>query len=250
MRRGPVGPRTRKVSCKMEGIFSGKERTSLRRAGARAALAALFVFLASVPAFAGGEGPGEALLKKVEGKYAGARTFSARFRQEVPLQHLGIVRKASGQVFFARPLKMRWDYDGQDAQIFMADGEYLYFRPVDSPQVFRRKVDEKGLGGKVPLLLLFGNGEITGFFRVEEAVSRKKGEETALKLVPRGDAAPEVRRIDLVVGNADLLVREVHIYDRMGGANHLYLEGTALDPSLPPRWFRFRKPAGVEVVDG
>jgi outer membrane lipoprotein-sorting protein len=59
-----------------------------------------------------------------------------------------------------------------------------------------------------------------------------------------------VRRIDLVVGNGDLLVREIHIYDRMGGANHLYLEGTTLDPSLPSRLFRFRKPAGVEVVDG
>lgn len=222
----------------------------MRRACARAALAALFVFLAAAPAVAGAEGPGDALLKKVAAKYAAARAFSARFRQEVPLQNLGIVRKASGKVFFARPLKMRWDYNGQDAQIFMADGDYLYFRPPDSPQVFRRKADDKALGGKVPLLLLFGNGEITGFFRVEEAVSRKKGEETALKLVPRGDAAPEVRRIDLVVGNGDLLVREVHIYDRMGGANHLYLEGTALDPSLPPQLFRFRKPAGVEVVDG
>jgi outer membrane lipoprotein carrier protein len=222
----------------------------LRSAGVRAALAALFVFLAAAPAFAGEEGTGEALLKKVAGKYAAARTFSARFRQEVPLQNLGIVRKASGQVFFARPLKMRWDYRGQDAQIFLADGKYLYVRPADSPQVFRRKVDEKALGGKVPLLLLFGNGEITGFFRVEAAAPRKGGEETALKLVPRDDAAPEVRRIDLVVGNGDLLVREVHIYDRMGGANHLYLEGTALDPDLPPQLFRFRKPAGVEVVDG
>jgi outer membrane lipoprotein-sorting protein len=59
-----------------------------------------------------------------------------------------------------------------------------------------------------------------------------------------------VRRIDLVVGNGDLLVREIHIYDRMGGDNHLYLEETTLDPSLPPRLFLFRKPPGVEVVDG
>jgi len=222
----------------------------LRHAWARAALAALFVFLAAATAATGTEETGEALLQRVAGKYGTARTFSARFRQEVPLQNLGIVRKASGQVYFERPLKMRWDYRGKDAQIFLADGEYLYFRPADSPQVFRRKIDEKSLGGKIPLLLLFGKGEITEFFRVEEAVPRKGGGETALRLVPRGDDAPEVRRIDLVVGNEDLLVREIHIYDRMGGANHLYLEGTTLDPSLPSRLFRFRKPAGVEVVDG
>jgi outer membrane lipoprotein carrier protein len=222
----------------------------LRRACARAALAALFLFLAAPAANGGAETGGEDLLRKIARKYASAGTFSAKFRQEVPLQNLGIVRKASGQVYFERPLKMRWDYRGGDEQIFLADGEYLYFRPADSPQVFRRKIDEKALGGKVPLLLLFGKGEITELFRVEEAVPRKEGEETALRLVPRGDGAPEVRRVDLVVGNVDLLVREVHIYDRMGGANHLYLEGTALDPSLPAGLFRFRKPAGVEVVDG
>ena len=213
-------------------------------------MAALFLFLAAASAAAGPEESGEALLRRVARTYAASRTFSAKFRQEVPLQNLGIVRKASGQVYFERPLKMRWDYGGNDAQIFLADGEFLYFRPADSPQVFRRKIDEKALGGKVPLLLLFGKGEITELFRVEESIARKGKNETALRLVPRGDGAPEVRRIDLVVGNGDLLVREVHIYDRMGGANHLYLEETSLDPSLPPRLFRFRKPSGVEVVDG
>jgi outer membrane lipoprotein carrier protein len=222
----------------------------LKHARARAALAALFLFLASASATAGTEETGEVFLGRVARKYAAARSFSAKFRQEVPLQNLGIVRRASGQVYFERPLKMRWDYAGKDAQLFLADGEYLYFRPADSPQVFRRKIDEKALGGRVPLLLLFGKGEITELFRVEEAVPRKDGGETALRLVPRGDGAPEVRRIDLVVGNVDLMVREIHIYDRMGGINHLYLEGTVLDPSLPLRMFRFQKPSGVEVVDG
>lgn len=220
----------------------------MTRAGIRAAASALFLFLAGTAAGAG-EG-GEALLRKVERKYSAVRSFSCAFRQEVPLQNLGIVRKASGHVYFERPLKMRWDYRGKDAQVFLADGENLYFRPADSPQVFRRKIDEKALGGKVPLLLLFGKGEISSMFRVEEAVARKGKDETALRLVPRGEGAPEVRRIDLVVGDGDLLVREVHIYDRLGGANHLYLEGTKLDPSLPGGMFRFRKPEGAEVVDG
>lgn len=227
----------------------GEEISVSKHTAVRVALAALFLFLAhAVPA--GSEEHGEALLQKVARKYAASRTFSAKFRQEVPLQNLGIVRKASGQVYFERPLKMRWDYRGKDAQVFLADGEYLYFRPADSPQVFRRKLDEKALGGRVPLLLLFGKGEITELFRVEQAVSRKGGEETALRLVPRGDGAPEVRRVDLVVGNGDLVVREIHIYDRLGGGNHLYLEGTELDPSLPARLFRFQRPQGVEVVDG
>jgi outer membrane lipoprotein carrier protein len=199
---------------------------------------------------AGTESAGEALLRRVGERYAAARTLSATFRQEIPLQNLGIVRKASGTVYFARPLKMRWDYKGPEAQLFLADGRYFYFRPAGSAQVIRRGVDEKGLGGKIPLLLLFGKGEITALFRVDAADARKGGEETVLRLSPRDDGAPEIRRIDLVVGTADVLIREIHVFDRMGGENHLYLTDVTVNPSLPPDFFRFRKPAGVSVVDG
>lgn len=216
---------------------------------ARAALAALFLFSASAAQAGAGSG-GDALLGRVAAKYAAARSLSASFRQEVPLQNVGIVRRASGKLYFERPLRMRWDYKAPDAQLFLADGSYFYFRPAESSQVYRKKIDEKALGGKIPLLLLFGKGDIAAMFRVEETVGRKGGEETGLRLVPRDDGAPEVRRVDLVVGTADLLIREVHIYDRLGGANHLYLDGTVLDPSLPQDLFRFRKSPREEVVDG
>ena len=201
----------------------------------------------------GAEGPetaGEALLRRVGERYAAAHTLSAKFRQEIPLQNVGIVRKASGSVYFGRPLKMLWDYKGPETQLFLADGRYFYFLPAGSSQVIRRVVDEKGLGGKIPLLLLFGKGEITTLFRVDAADPRKGGEETVLRLSPRGDGAPEVRRIDLVVGAGDALIREVHLFDRMGGENHLYLTDVTVNPPLPADFFRFRKPAGVSVVDG
>jgi len=214
-------------------------------------LACILLLLPLAPGLAAGpEADGEALLRRVGERYAAAHTLSAKFRQEIPLQNVGIVRKASGSVYFGRPLKMLWDYKGPETQLFLADGRYFYFLPAGSSQVIRRLVDEKGLGGKIPLLLLFGKGEITALFRVDAADPRKGGEETVLRLSPRGDGAPEVRRIDLVVGTRDALIREVHLFDRMGGENHLYLTDVTVNPSLSADFFRFRKPAGVSVVDG
>ena len=132
--------------------------TSLQTARALLlAYALLLLPLARVES-AGPENAGEALLRRVGERYASAQTLSAKFRQEIPLQNVGIVRKASGTVYFGRPLKMRWDY--------------------------------KGPGGKIPLLLLFGKGEITTLFRVDAADPRKGGEETVLRLSPRGDGRP------------------------------------------------------------
>jgi outer membrane lipoprotein carrier protein len=220
---------------------------------ARMAVALLCVSLArgaGVSALAAGTGDGEALLAKVAAKYATAQTLSADFRQEVPLANLGIVRKASGRLFFARPSKMRWDYKKPDTQMFLADGEFLYFRPADSKQVFKRKIGEGALGGKIPLLLFFGKGDMASMFTVESAEPVRKGAATALRLVPKGDGAPEVKRIDLVVENEGLHIVEIHLYDRLGGTNHLYLDGIVFNPSLPADQFRFRKPAGTEVVNG
>jgi outer membrane lipoprotein-sorting protein len=102
----------------------------------------------------------------------------------------------------------------------------------------------------IPLLLLFGKGDITEYFRVEEMTPLKGERETALRLVPKGDGAPEVKRVDLVVDDADLAIRQIHLYDRLGGSNHLYFDDIVVDPSLPADLFRFRETAGVEVVDG
>ena len=217
----------------------------------RAAPAALFLFIvAFLSAAFGGATEGEILFRRVVRKYQDATTLSARFRQEVPLQNVGIVRKAAGQVYFRRPLRMRWDYRVPAEQLFLADGKYFYFRPPGSLEVFRRPIDEEALGGKVPLLLLFGKGDITKYFRVEEAVHLKGREKTAIRLLPKGTEAPEVRRIDLVVDDADLTIREIHLYDRLGGSNHLYLDDVVIDPSLPADLFRFRQPPGSKMVDG
>jgi outer membrane lipoprotein-sorting protein len=231
----------------MNGTRHGRRSAALPAAAGLLALAVVLLSGVLGPAVAE---EGEALLERVGERYAGARTLSANFRQEVPLQNLGIVRRASGKVYLGRPLKMRWDYHSAEAQIFLADGKYFYFRPPDSPQVIRRKADEKSLGGKIPLLLLFGQGRIGEMFRVEGATPRGGGEETVLRLAPRGEGAPEVRRVDLVVGTADAIIREVHLYDRLGGENHLYLSEVTFNPSLPDDLFRFKRPRGVTVVDG
>jgi outer membrane lipoprotein carrier protein len=218
--------------------------------GLRAAAAACL--LAALPAGgarAAGAGDGEALFAKVSAKYAAVQTLSAKFRQEVPLPNLGVVRKASGEVRFARPSRMRWDYRKPDNQMFLADGEHLYFRPTDSRQVFRRKLGEGTLGGKIPLLLFFGKGDMASMFSVDAAEPARKGTATALRLSPKGDGAPEVRRIDLVVENEALRIVEIHIHDKLGGTNHLYLDDIAFNPPIPADLFRFRKPAGAEVVD-
>src|SRR4030067_859654 len=79
---------------------------------------------------------------------------------------------------------------------------------------------------EVPLQDVGGGGESTEYFRVEEANPLPGGKETVLRLVPKGDGAPEVRRVDLVVDDTDLTIRQVHLYARLGGAHPPHLART------------------------
>ncbi len=229
-------------------------RGSLRKGGSRirwprAAAAAAFLLLWAAPAGADG-GEAGIWLAKVSRKYGAVRALSARFRQEVPLARVGIVRKAQGRVWFERPLRMRWEYERPPDQLFLADGRHFWFRPSGSDRVFKSPIDERAAGGRVPLLLLFGKGELGEFFRAEEAIPRKEGAEVALRLVPRDGGAGEVRRVDLVVDAKTLAVREIHLYDRLGGSNHLFLRDLAIDPPIGEGFFRFLPIPGTEVVEG
>ena len=180
--------------------------------------AAVFIVLSFSVVADGGDPPdGNAILQKVGKRYAEVGALSARFRQEVPLQNLGIVRRASGKVYFGRPLKMRWDYDAPENQLFLADGEYFYFHPAGSAEVIRRKIDEKSIGGRIPLLLLFGKGDISSMFHVDEAIPNKDGPGIILRLLPKGEGAPEIRMVYLLVDTKSNLIIEVHLFDRLGG---------------------------------
>lgn len=218
--------------------------------GLRAVAAALLLLLGAATAGTADEGAAGDWLGKVSRKYGAVRSLSARFRQEVPLARVGVVRKAQGRVWFERPLRMRWEYERPPDQLFLADGRHFWFRPSGSDRVFKSPIDERAAGGRVPLLLLFGRGQLGEFFRAEEAIPRAGGAEMALRLVPRDGGAGEVRRVDLVVDATTLAVREIHLYDRLGGSNHLFLRDLAIDPPIGEGFFRYVPIPGTEVVEG
>jgi len=120
----------------MEGVVTQSRQ--------RSALSLLFLlFFLACSATAWGESPGldaHALLKKVETR-VGAEGFSARFFQESPLQAIGIVETAEGQVWFRKPNRVRWEYETPDRLHYITDGETLWIHSVDDGQVWTGSAD-------------------------------------------------------------------------------------------------------------
>lgn len=77
----------------------------------------------------------DTLLKKVASRM-GAEGFSAHFFQESPLQAIGVVETAEGEVWFRRPSQVRWEYQSPDRIHYITNGKTLWIHSLDDGQVW------------------------------------------------------------------------------------------------------------------
>lgn len=71
------------------------------------------------------------LLKLFESQYSSAQTLQATFLERYR-DNGRIVQVESGDAYFLRPGKMRWDYQAPEKNTFLVDGKYVWFySPAD-----------------------------------------------------------------------------------------------------------------------
>ena len=108
-----------------------------------------------------------ALLRCVQTRYGALRDLTASFTQESRVASLGRARTRAGRLFFQAPGLMRWEYDGPEPQLIVADGKQLWFHRPERKQVVVQAVDA-AFTRQTPLLFLFGRGDFAAEFTWDE----------------------------------------------------------------------------------
>ena len=157
---------------------------SLRRTGVRAGLlAVLWLVLlvapfrgdASGPVAEGSEGKaigGECALevaRRVQGYYERIRDLRARFAQTTRSVTLGsaggTALDAEGEVFFAKPGRMRWSYSRPQQSLVVSDGETLWIYDPEQKEAQRMSVTAAFVSGAA-LQFLLGEGDLLAEFYI------------------------------------------------------------------------------------
>jgi outer membrane lipoprotein carrier protein len=216
---------------------------------ARAAGLALVVVLAGVPVASGparAQAP-SALLRCVQDRYGSKRDLTAAFAQESRVSSLGRPRTRSGRLFFQAPGRMRWEYDGPDPQVIVADGSQLWFYRPDRQQVVVQPMDA-AFTRQTPLLFMMGRGDFAAEFSWEErALVPGSGGVVSVELRPRVEA-PDLVRLVLEVVAGECRLAGTVVEDAFGNVTRLAFSGERTDAGLDAALFRFTPPAGTEVV--
>jgi outer membrane lipoprotein carrier protein len=163
--------------------------------------------------------------------------------------------RSRGNVTFAKPGKMRWNYARPNGKVITSDGNQLtIYEPGDEGergQCLQRAMNEHQLPGAFSFLT--GTGRLEEDFRFRLLDPRRQGyrDGYVLELRPR-EASPHYDRILFYVLKRDNrptgIVRRVLIVDPEGNRNRFDFSSMNWNPRASASTFRFAPPGGVRCT--
>lgn len=194
------------------------------------------VMFAALPLFAHA-----GAIDQLRGFLNDTRSYKADFEQAVIGRNGRKPQESSGTLAIQRPGKLRWEVVKPYPQLVVGDGEKIWIHDPELQQVTVRKAGQ-ALGGS-PAALLAGSNELEKNFTLREA-----GEADGLAWV---EAVPKVADSGFEkvrIGMAGREMKAMELHDNFGQTTHIRLLRGERNPVLAAGLFRFKPPAGSDVI--
>lgn len=196
------------------------------------ALLLLSVFTASAQA-------GQAL-ERLNAFYRQVHSLRAHFEQTLLDSAGEPVQESSGTVEIERPDRFRWDYNKPYPQLIVGDGQRVWIYDSELQQVTVKRVDLAV--GSAPSLVLSGKRPLEEDFYIKEL-----GEKDGMLWLQLKPKKPESDFKSVRVGFGKDLER-MDLEDNFGQTTRIHFTHLQRNPKLDAALFRFKVPAGVDVV--
>jgi outer membrane lipoprotein carrier protein len=186
----------------------------------------------------------EVIAKSIETFYKERPTIRAQFVQRVQKPGRRRILEKSGNVFFSRPGKMRWEYKSPETVFYVSDGKVLWSYQVEDKLVTRLDVGSSELYHQSRYL--FGQGNLVEDFTLSAGPARADGL-YALVLTPKQNAR-DFKSLTLFVTADTGEIREtvlVDPYDNQSTIEFVKVDFKTVDEAI----FTFTPPTDATVRD-
>jgi outer membrane lipoprotein carrier protein len=185
----------------------------------------------------------EAIARTVQAHYDAVTDLSAAFEQETR-SPAGVTSRASGNVAFAKPGRMRWDYVTPAQSAVVSDGSTLWIWDPALGEAQKLAVSDGFLSGAA-IQFLLGEGRLLESFEVRSEAC--DADPVWLELEPRQPAAYERLRLRARRETGEIV--ETGIVDLLGNEVRIAFRGVRTNRSLPAATFAFQPPPGTRVIE-
>jgi outer membrane lipoprotein carrier protein len=196
---------------------------------------------------------GRALLDKVQTRYASLAVMHGSFRQDSFVAALEQSESSVGEVWFAKPGKMRWEYTRPQPQTVIIKGQELWLYQPDKRQVLVDDIQQVLLSA-LPVAFMMGVGNLTRDFEFKGACESEAG--VVVTLEPRknvdknGNSSEGLEGFLLLVDQSRYIPIGAKITSLGGNVTAIVFSNLSTDSAgVTPRTFVLEYPKGVDVVD-
>lgn len=183
------------------------------------------------------------LLRRVEDRYNKPRTLQFQFEQSQSGKGR-ITRSESGELYLAKPGRMRWNYASPEGKFFLSDGRFLYYYAPGSGQVTRARIKDSD-DMRAPLGFLMGRLDFQRDFK--EFRTYPEGPNTYIVATPKSERAPYTQVAFLVEPDARIQLLRVTGQDQSIMVYRFASEKT--NAPLAAGLFEFKLPPDAQLVD-
>ncbi len=189
-----------------------------------------------------------AVITRLQNRYDQIKDFQAHFTQNYSRAVVGRVTVSSGEVYFKKPGRMRWDYTQPEPRMFLSTGQFLWLYEPAEKQAFKQDLKTSQL--PAALAFLMGKGRITDEFEVTASSDTRYGQPDDYRLALRPKQPQSTyKSILFVVDGREFTVRESVLVDQQNNVNHFVFTDLKINAKVSDALFRWSPPAGVRVID-
>lgn len=191
----------------------------------------------------------DGVAQAVQAFYDQTRTIQADFYQTHVNKVFNRTQRSHGRVVFAKPGKMRWDYQAPTGNVIVSDGRKITIYEPEGQQYFEQNVGDSDL--TQALSFLTGSRRLADdfTFRLLDPASQGFAAGYVLELRPKREN-PHYDRVLFYVdaGRARGVVHRVLIIDHAGNRNRFDFSHFQFNRSVAESTFRWTPPSGAHRV--
>ena len=182
------------------------------------------------------------LLDRLQKHYQQTNSFSAKFKEAI-MPAGGTRRDRAGTVYYSKPGRMRWEFEGQDQEIIVSDGKQLYSYQPDLNQVIETPLEQAFRSSSFAAFLL-GIGNVQRDF--DASVPAKPPADGLKHVALKPKSAGDIIEMGLDPSTLDL--RTLRLTDALGDVTELTFADIKNGAALDDKLFAFIPPAGADIV--
>jgi outer membrane lipoprotein carrier protein len=190
----------------------------------------------------------EQLTAKTQEVYEKTQDLKAGFIQEVTIKSMMKTEREEGMVYFKNPRMMLWDYAKPKSKKLVINAQKAWLYVPEDRMVYVQNADDV-YRSRMAVKFLSGIGKLSEDFQIRFSKDTPYDNEGNyhLTLIPK-EPGSGVDRLHITVDGKIFQILQCRFNDSFGNTTRLRFSDFSLNTGIPDKFFTFKTPEGVEVV--